>query len=248
MQPSETQAVIVKLISYIATVLAFAAVALLLYLVVTELFLGREKVFKFEGTKSDSNKPQWLMPVVCAGALWTLWLVLAGFKNTIGEFAIFQKPTAGLFSMFDAVTKADGAGGWISTIIATAFYVATALMIAKIDDEKTALLFCLNPVAIFMVMPNTLSILAFTIALAAYAVSKKSGFVLALAVFVFIMLHIPFKSSGPLPIISIEEAVMLGWAALLVLLSKFGKKYYGTAEIISAILCGIVPAAYVLFM
>lgn len=248
MNESETLKLIINTISYGATLLAFTAVGVLLYMVVTELFFGKKKLFNYRETETPA-RPTWYMPAITAAALWVLNLIFTAFKNSIGDEAgVFPTPTAGPLTLFEKATQTNSGISWIILLISVVFYIATSVMIERISDTHTALLFCLNPVAFFMVVPGVLSIYAFLIVLGYIFFMKRNNGMLHFTVIVFVILHAPFRSTGPIPVVSIEELVMILWLALLLVYSKFGKKKFEAAETVSAIICGIVPAACVLFM
>ena len=243
----ETIKQIINIVSYGLTLLAFAAVLLLIYIAVYEVFIGKNKLLKLKETSGDGGKPAWLLPVCTAGALWILYLIITAIRNTTGNaVSIFNVPTAGLLTKFPDMIVTNKASGWIIALVSIVFYIATSMMIEKESDKNTSLLFCLSPVAFFMVLPNTIGILAFVIVTAYYAAKQKNFPILAIMIVAFIVLHIPFKSTGPLPVVSVEEVVMIAYLAFLWIASKYLKKYYDAIEIIAGIASGVATAYYVL--
>ena len=222
--------------SWIIGGIAFAAMALLLYIAFCQVFLGHdghtEKLF---GRTSHKEIPSgffpWLLPVVMGLVL----LGLAFLQAHILWNDQVRLPSTGLFSLIP-VADARFTGSvtiWLC-VFSLCCYILGAVLARKLGGDRWCLLFCLNPWSVLFVLPGSYSLAVLLLILGYGGVQWKKYWITALCVAAFLTLHYPLTG------FYIWEWAALFYTVLIPSLAKTKGRDFSLLAGGLAAFCGVV--------
>lgn len=223
-------------ISWTLGIIAFSAMALLLYIVFCEIFLGHsghtEKILGRAIPKEPRVKLfPWLLPIAVGLVLIALYWVLSSFlwNNMV------RVPRMGICSLFPADMYFTNIWVWGLCLISLCIYVCGSLLAWRLGGEKWCVLFCLNPWAVLMVLPGQYSLAAFLLVVGYWSVKGKTFWLTGICGAVYLALHFPFTG------VDIRELLILAYTALIPWVARCNQKKLSLIMGVMAILCGMVP-------
>ena len=227
---------ITTIIPYAAGVLAFAAIAFLLYIVVCQIFLGHDghidRIFgRAQNRKIKKTLFPWLLPVALSVGLFVLyWVVSSFYRNSL-----LQVSGMGLYSLLPVKPTFSDFKTLFLCLMSMLFYLGGSLMAWQLGGDKWCVLFCLNPLAVFLVLPGQYSLVALLLTLGYWGVRHKKYLVTGLCVAVYLGLHVPFTG------VDWGELIILAYVMLVPCLARFNKRKFSLITGVLATICGLVP-------
>lgn len=223
-------------ISWVLGIIAFAAMAILIYIAFCQIFLGHdghtEKLFgRVVNRESRKRLFPWLLPIALGLTLFALYLIISSF---LWNSAV-RVPRMGLCSMLPSAMYFTDL--WVLGLcfVSLCFYICGSLLAWKLGGEKWCVLFCLNPWAVLMLLPGQYSLAAFLLILGYWGVQGKRFWLTGLCGVVYLALHFPFTG------IDIRELLILACIALIPWVARSAKKEFSLIVGILAVACGMMP-------
>ena len=227
------------IISWAAGALSFAAIGLLIYMAVTEVFLGKKPVTGVEISAAPEEKGSgkvrtpFLLPAALGiGFLAFLMIVMkltgSGFRQASGTIY--------------ALINVEGKGeffSWISILLSAVsilFYFCGSVAAYRYGGIRMSVLFCLNPLAVMFAGPYIYSMAAFLAVQCAIFARSRRWWGVALCVGVFVLINLPFTSLN-----AAELLVLAYTVAVLFLISKvksLKKESFDRIALAASLVCG----------
>ena len=222
-------------ISWALGIIAFAAMALLLYIVFCQIFLGHDgHTEMFFGTTENREVREklfpWLLPLAMGLSLFGLAFLLAHILRD----DVAQTASTGLFSLLPAEMRFTEPRTITFCALSLCFYVAGSVLAWRLGGERWSLLFCLNPWAVLMILPGPYSLVAFLLVLGYWSVKGKMFWLTGFCAALFLALQFPFTD------VDLRQLLVLACAALVPWIAKAKEKEFSLIVGALAVLCGAV--------
>ena len=223
-------------ISWILGIIAFAAMALLLYIAFCEIFMGHDGYTEHMFGKSANKELRkqlfpCMLPIGLGLALFTLYFIISSFlwNSTV------RVPRMGLYSMLPPNMHFTDIWVLGLCLVSLSFYVCGSLLVWKLGGEKWCTLFCLNPWAVLMLLPGQYSLAALLLVLGYWSVKCRKFWLTGICGAVYMALHFPFTG------IDVRELLILACVALIPWVAQSGKKEFPLIVGGLAVICGMMP-------
>lgn len=226
---------LIVFISYAAALLAFSSMALLLYIAFCQVFLGHDghldRLFGRGKACPSGRMLPYLLPAAVGIALFALYCIASSFYRN----SLLQISKNGFYTLLPVGPSLFDPGTLLLCFFSLLFYIDGSALAWRQGGERWCLLYCLNPAAVFFVLPNPCSLLCFLLSAGYWGIGRKKYWLAAVCGAVFIGVHFPFHG------IDWGEGLALGYTLLLPWLSRVSEKKFSFLTGVLAMICGMLP-------